>query len=91
MTKFRVILEPIFPQVKPDVKQKKLKVRIPYYVDLETAQEMFGVGKTQIYSWIHLKKLDYSVLSTDKRAKKRFRSQDIIKLMDEHMAGAMER
>jgi len=58
---------------------------LPYYVDLKTARVLFCIGEKQLRSWIRAGKLPYVLVSTSKTAKKRFKTNDIIFLIEQHI------
>jgi len=57
-------------------------IPVPYYIDFKTAKVLFSVGEKQIRAWIRAGKLTYVLNSSAKNAKKRFRTNDIIALME---------
>jgi len=60
-------------------------IYVPYYVDFKTAKLLFSIGEKQLRSWIRAGKLPYVILSSSKIAKKRFRTNDIIVLMEQNI------
>jgi len=61
----------------------KRELPYPIYCDLKTACYLFSVGKNTIYKWIDNGLLKYAVESSDKRSKKRFRTESILKLIQD--------
>ena len=56
-------------------------------ISFSEARKEFGLGKTRLYEWIKKGRIRYSVFSSDKRAKKFLRYEDIENLMKEHEYG----
>jgi len=60
-------------------------------ISFANACKEFALGRDRLWRWVHEGKIRYTVLSSDKRAKKLLRYEDIERLMEENEYGGEHR
>lgn len=64
-----------------------LKAHIPIYLGMTKLCQMFDLNKKIIYEWLDQKQVRYVVVGHGKNAKKRFYTNDILRIVQKEQYG----